>query len=110
MFDFDAELEDDLSELESAEDFLNYFGIAFDQTVVSALRLHILQRYHDLLGDVTTPPEDEGVRKALYARLLEQAYGDFVHSDAKTQKVLQVYKSLDAPAKPVFVPLSDLVK
>ncbi len=110
MFDFDAELEDDLCELEGAEDFLNYLGVVFDQTVVNTLRLHILQRYHDLIGEVLEPPVDEGERKALYARLLQQAYGDFVNSDAKTEKVLQVYKSLDVSSRSAFVPLSDVLK
>ena len=110
MFDFDADLEDDLSELEGAEDFLEYFGIDYDQGVVHALRLHILQRYHDYIEAVATPPEDEGERKALYAELLEKAYQDFVNSDAKTQKVLQIYKSIDQPAKPAFVPMDQLIK
>lgn len=111
MFDFDADLEDDLSELEGAEDFLNYFGIAFEPSVVHALRLHILQRYHDYIAEVTAPPADEAERKALYAALLEKAYQDFVESDAKTEKVLRIYKNLDAPAAaPAFVPMSDLLK
>lgn len=110
MFDFDADLEDDLSELEGAEDFLNYFAIDFEPSVVHALRLHILQRYHDYIAEVTAAPEDEAERKALYAELLNKAYQDFVNSDAKTEKVLQIYKSLDTPAEPGFVPMSDLLK
>ena len=110
MFDFDADLEDDLSELEGAEDFLNYFEIPFDQSVVHALRLHILQRFHDYIEDVETPPEDEQARKALYGELLAKAYADFENSDAKTEKVMQVYKSLDQPAQPGFVALDQLVK
>lgn len=109
MFDFDADLEDDLSDLEGAEDFLDYFGIAYDQGVVHTLRLHILQRFHDYIGEAEAP-EDEGERKALYAELLEQAYLDFVNSDAKTEKVLQVYKSLDKPAEPGFVSMDSLIK
>lgn len=109
MFDFDADLEDDLSDLEGAEDFLDYFGIAYDQGVVHALRLHILQRFHDYVAEANAP-EDEGARKALYAELLEQAYLNFVNSDAKTEKVLQIYKSLDKPAEPGFVSMDSLIK
>jgi len=110
MFDFDADLEDDQSELEGAEDFLNYFEIPFEQTVVHANRLHILQRYHDYLEEVSEPPVDETARKAVYAELLTKAYQDFVGSDAKTQKVLQVYKSLDHAPEPAFVPMDQLFK
>lgn len=110
MFDFDADLEDDLSELEGAEDFLNYFEIPFEQNIVHAYRLHILQRYHDYLEEVDAPPADEGARKALYAELLTKAYQDFVSSDPKTEKVLQVYKSLDQAAEPAFVPMDQLFK
>jgi len=40
----------DLDELESAEDFLDYFGVAYEPSVVHVNRLHILQRYHDYLS------------------------------------------------------------
>lgn len=109
MFDFDADLEDDLSELEGAEDFLDYFSIAYDQGVVHALRLHILQRFHDYIAEAEAP-EEEQARKALYGELLEKAYRDFASSDAKTEKVLQVYKSLDRPAQPGFVSMDSLIK
>ena len=110
MFDFDAELEDDLSELEGAEDFLNYFAIPFDQAVVHVNRLHILQRYHDYITAEVNPPADEAARKALYGELLAKAYQDFIGSDAKTEKVLQIYKAQDQAAQPTFVPLDQLVK
>lgn len=110
MFNFDADLEDDLSELEGAEDFLNYFNIPFDQAVVHVNRLHILQRYHDYIEAENNPPINEAERKALYGELLEKSYQDFVVSDARTEKVLQIYKAQDQAAKPAFVPLGQLVK
>jgi len=110
MFDFDADLEDDLSDLEGAEDFLNYFAISFDQAVVHVNRLHMLQRYHDYIEAEANPPADEAARKALYGELLTKAYQDFVDSDAKTEKVLQIYKAQDQAAKPAFVPLDQLLK
>ena len=42
--------EEDLAELSSAEEFLEYFGIDFDGRVVQVNRLHILQRFHDYLA------------------------------------------------------------
>ena len=52
--------EDEIEELESAEDFLQYFQLPYDQTVVHVNRLHILQRFHDYLQKAADGmPEDE---------------------------------------------------
>ena len=87
----DTDLTLDLEELVSAEDFLNYFDIAFDQTVVHVNRLHILQRFHNYLAKEPQATDDDGLREQ-YTRLLTKAYSDFVNSDAKTEKVLKVYR------------------
>ena len=80
-----AALLDELAEMTSAEDFLNYFFIAFDPAVVQVNRLHILKRFHDYLRQ-TSPTDWDG-----YAGCLKQAYQDFVHSDALTEKVFKVF-------------------
>ena len=85
------EFEDDLYELESAEEFLNYFEIPFEQKVVHVNRLHILQRFHNYLKAATLP-EEVDARRAIYVGALSQAYQDFINSDAKTEKVLRVYQ------------------
>ncbi|EIC20844.1 nitrogenase-stabilizing/protective protein NifW [Thiorhodovibrio frisius] len=95
----------DLDELESAEDFLTYFGIAFDPAVVHVNRLHILQRFHDYLAEVETLPEDAQAQFELHRDLLEGAYGDFVNSDARTEKVFRVFKQ----GQPVNVGLDSLL-
>jgi len=102
----ESEFELDLEDLSSAEDFLDYFGIEYDQRVVHVNRLHILQRYHDYLGEVEAMPESEQEQRALYTDLLRGAYEDFVNSDAKTEKVLKIYK-LQGP-QTTFVSLNDL--
>ncbi|MCY0965644.1 nitrogenase-stabilizing/protective protein NifW [Parathalassolituus penaei] len=89
-------LEDALDELESAEDFLDYFGIPFDPRVVQINRLHIMQRYHDYLtksaSSLQQHQEDEPALRAVYQVLLERAYQDFVDSDALTEKVFKVFR------------------
>ncbi len=85
------EFEDDLYELESAEDFLDYFEVPFEQKVVHVNRLHILQRFHNYLN-ASTMPEDVMGRRAIYVNALSNAYQDFVNSDAQTEKVLRVYQ------------------
>lgn len=102
---------DDLEELVSAEDFLDYFNIPFEASVVHVNRLHILQRYHDYLGQAESsmPSEDDEAAYMMSHRgLLEKAYQDFVVSDALTEKVFKVFKMHEP--KTTFVPLSDLME
>lgn len=90
--DSDLTLDESMEELVSAEDFLEFFGIPFDQTVVHVNRLHIMQRYHNYLGKAGDIEElaDEA-RFAIFRQLLARAYQDFVESDAQTEKVFKVF-------------------
>lgn len=101
--DFDR----DLAQLNSAEDFLDYFGVPHAAAVVEVYRLHILQRFHDYLArgadaDDAGPEE----RRARYRASLTQAYQDFVDSVARTERVFRVFRTRDP--REGFVPLSDL--
>lgn len=87
----DYDFIDDMQDLVSAEDFLEYFEIPYDETVVKVNRLHILQRFHNYLA-AAAMPEDEAGQKAIYLNSLTQAYQDFVGSDAATEKVLRIYQ------------------
>ena len=91
------DFECDLDELESAEDFLTYFGVAFDPAVVQVNRLHILQRFHDYLAKVGQEPDNASARVALYTELMRCAYQDFVDSDARTEKVFRVFHMHEPP-------------
>jgi len=100
-------LEEELEDLESAEDFLQYFQLQYDQSVVHVYRLHILQRFHDYLQQgADSMPEDETAKKVVYSKLLMRAYQDFVESDAQTEKVFKVF-SMGEP-QTAFVSLSDI--
>lgn len=79
----------ELDALESAEDFLEYFGVAYDPAVLQVSRLHILQRFHDYLARLRT---NEKPGREHYRQCLARAYDDFVHSDAMTEKVFRVLK------------------
>jgi nitrogenase-stabilizing/protective protein len=102
----DTDLDLDLEELSSAEDFLDYFGIGYDPAVVHVNRLHILQRFHDYLSHVEEQPADSAERRTLYADLLLGAYEDFVHSDARTERVFRVFR-MQGP-RTATVALADL--
>jgi nitrogenase-stabilizing/protective protein len=98
-------LDEALEELVSAEDFLDYFGIEYDPSVVQVNRLHILQRYHNYIAK-SVLPELESARRLVYITTLQQAYQDFVTSDALTEKVFKVFHMHEPQTK--FVPLSSI--
>ncbi len=101
------ELELDMEELCSAEEFLDYFQIPFEASVVQVNRLHILQRFHDYLERAKNEmPQEESELRAFYADRLEMAYQDFVNSDARSEKVFRVFRR--AGPQQAVVPLSDL--
>lgn len=105
----ESELDLDLEELVSAEDFLDYFDIDYDQSVVHVNRLHILQRFHDYLSKVEgLEAMDETAKRAVYVEQLSRAYQDFVASDAQTEKVFKVFH-MNEPQQ-TFVPLDQLLK
>lgn len=98
---------DDLEDLESAEDFMQYFELPYEASVVHVNRLHILQRFHDYLNKGAEQiPEDEDSKYQVYKQLLAQAYQDFVASNAQTEKVFKVFKM--AEPQTVFVSLGDI--
>lgn len=102
----DLTLDEALEDLESAEDFLNYFGVPFDAAVVHVNRLHILQRYHNYLAQAGTLPVAEDAKREVYTSLLTRAYQDFVTSDALTEKVFKVFHMHEPQT--AFVPLSSI--
>ena len=101
------ELDEELGELSSAEDFLEFFAVEFDPAVVHVNRLHILQRFHDYLADAGELPQEYSVRFDCYAGLLSSAYSDFVKSDARTEKVFRVFH-LHEPQE-VVIPVESLL-
>ncbi len=76
-----------MEELESAEEFLDFFAVPYDPAVVNVNRLHILQRFHDYLRGAGQHPEYETWRG-----LLARAYDDFVRSTPQAEGVFHVFK------------------
>lgn len=104
-----AELETELEDLSSAEDFFHFFNIETEPQVVFVNRLHILQRFHDYLEADTDGPAMGESWWDYYTRHLRHAYADFVVSDARTEKVFKVFHD-QARQKPAFVPVEELLK
>lgn len=85
-----------LKSLSSAEDFLQHFGVRYDERVVHVNRLHILKRFYQYLHQadgLTGLDEVELFRR--YRALLERAYADFVRSTPAQEKVFKVFQEAD---------------
>lgn len=111
-------LRDDLAELTTAEDFLDYFRIPYEQRVVDRCRLHILQRAHDYLATAQGAEDEgpdaggvngaDGQHRERMRAMLEQAYRDFIASHPLQERVFKVLREARAtPAgeRSTFVPI-----
>jgi nitrogenase-stabilizing/protective protein len=82
-----------LKALSSAEDFLQYFGVPFEQRVVNVSRLHILKRFFQYLRQEKGIDQSDEVKMfTVYRALLVKAYGDFVTSTPAQEKVFKVFQ------------------
>ncbi|MBQ0961176.1 nitrogenase stabilizing/protective protein NifW [Ideonella sp. 4Y11] len=82
-----------LKALSSANEFLEFFGIAYDEHVVNVNRLHILKRFYQYLRQADgLAGLDEVAMFTRYRELLARAYQDFTTSDAATEKVFKVFQ------------------
>ena len=85
-----------LKALSSAEDFLVFFGVPFEEAVVHVNRLHILKRFYQYLrGSAVPAAEDDIEMFRRYRGLLTQAYQDFVASTPAREKVFKVFQDTD---------------
>lgn len=87
-----SEIVNALGKLSSAEEFLDFLEVDYDQRVVNVNRLHILKRFNQYIARHAFMGGNEAETRAEYQVLLEQAYGDFVKSDAVTEKVFKVFQ------------------
>ena len=104
MYCEESDFATDLEDLESAEDFLNYFDVKYEPSVVHVNRLHILQRFHDYLAkqEAGKAPDYDAYRKWLV-----MAYEDFVKSSALNERVFSVLQKASGQA---FMPAGDIFK
>lgn len=85
-----------LKALSSAEDFLQYFGVPFDQHVVNVSRLHILKRFFQYIRQENLLAQaDEIGLFTQYRAQLVKAYGDFVKSTPAQEKVFKVLQDVN---------------
>ena len=81
-----------LKALSSANEFLEFFGIPYDEKIVNVNRLHILKRFYQYLHRADLAGLDEVAMFTRYRELLAQAYKDFTHSSGVQEKVFKVFQ------------------
>jgi nitrogenase-stabilizing/protective protein len=91
-----------LQKLSTAEQFLDFFAIPFDQAVVNVSRLHILKRFQQYLQRETDLALlDDGVLFLRYRGLLVQAYDDFLRSTPARERVFKVLRDAQGASVPL---------
>jgi nitrogenase-stabilizing/protective protein len=90
----DTTLFEAMQQLDTAEEFLDFFSIAYVPAIVAVKRLHILQRFREQIeaGRAELPADEEGQRAHYQAWL--QRVGVFTRGGPHS----------------VFVPLSEIFK
>lgn len=83
----------DFKSLTNAEDYLNFFAIAFDQHFVNVNRLHILKQFSILLNQVDEafPDLSEAERLEKYQLALTEAYEVFLSATPLETKLFKVF-------------------
>ena len=91
-----------LTQLSAAEEFFEFFGIPYEQSVLNVSRLHILKRFYQYMRQERgLDALDELDMFERLRTLLAQAYGDFVRSTPAKEKVFKVLQN--AKSKSVSV-------
>lgn len=67
---------EDLKQLETAEEFLDYFNIVYEQRVVDVYRLIILQGARGLIDDANTSASSDQALFERFRRRLQDAYAE----------------------------------
>jgi nitrogenase-stabilizing/protective protein len=91
-----------LTQLSSAEEFLEFFGIPYEQSVLNVSRLHILKRFYQYMRQESglDALNELDMFKRLRT-LLAKSYDDFLRSTPAKEKVFKVLQ--DANSKSVSV-------
>lgn len=91
------------NQLKDAEEYFQFFGLAYDPKVVNVNRLHILRKFSQLVQDEDkSQPEEQ--RLMAYRQALQNAYDLFLTSSSVEQKLFKVFQ--DKPKNVVM--LSDI--
>lgn len=93
------------NQISEAENYFEFFELPYDPNVVNVNRLHILQKFSQLVRAVDEDKTlSEGAKLEAYRNALQTAYDLFLNSSAVEQKLFKVFQ--DKPKNVVM--LSDI--
>lgn len=79
--------------LSTAEEYFEFFQLAYDPRVVSVNRLHILQKFSQFVKEIDRDATlSDSERLAHYRKALQNAYDLFLTSSPLQQKLFKVFK------------------
>jgi nitrogenase-stabilizing/protective protein len=82
-----------IQKFSAAEEFLEFFAIEFEPSVVHVNRLHILKRFNQYLSRSPIADDmDETSAWEACKKHLKQAHDDFITSTAAQEKVFKVFQ------------------
>lgn len=85
-----------LTKLSDAEEFLEFFGLPYEQTVLNVNRLHILKRFYQYMRQEHGLDALDELEMFKHLRtLLAKAYADFVRSTPAQEKVFKVFQDAE---------------
>jgi nitrogenase-stabilizing/protective protein len=86
-----------LTQLSAAEDFLNFFGLPYEEPVLNVSRLHILKRFYQYMRqELGLDGLDEIEMYKRLRLLLSRSYADFVDSTPAREKVFKVLQNANS--------------
>ncbi len=84
---------EEFNKLVNAEDYFKFFGIEYDQKIVSVNRLHILQKFSEYIKGIDSDNSElkESEILSKYSEALQNAYQLFIESTPQEQKLFKVF-------------------
>jgi nitrogenase-stabilizing/protective protein len=88
----------DFKQLVDAEDYFKFFDLTYNPQVVNVNRLHILQKFSQLVKEIDANWTDENQENklALYQVALQNAYELFLTSTSLDEKLFKVFSQKPA--------------
>ncbi|MBF1999416.1 MAG: nitrogenase-stabilizing/protective protein NifW [Synechococcales cyanobacterium C42_A2020_086] len=81
----------EFNQITDAEQYFEFFDLPYDPSLVNINRLHILQKFSNLIKTLDTSGMNEAEKLQEYKFALQQAYEVFLVSNSLEQKLFKVF-------------------
>ncbi|MCD8487236.1 MAG: nitrogenase-stabilizing/protective protein NifW [Desertifilum sp.] len=82
----------EFNQLTDAEQYFAFFDLPYDATIVNVNRLHILQKFSQLIQEIDIAELSETQILEQYRFAFQQAYSLFLTSNSLEQKLFKVFQ------------------